>query len=388
MLELHVPRVGDGLAVAVDGGGGVRALLDCGSRRHPYLAYCRGLLATRPSVFILSHFHIDHYSGLLQASRTRPRGGIALSDVYFPAMPDLPDGRDFLCCLFAMHHYLLGDTSGHMAVDLRELLRHVSHTRFRCRGLSAGQTIDMGEASLQVLWPPNTVERDGAVSAAVRRALHLFDKAKESSEELALLHDIAQDQERVFAPYLDSTDGAWVEPAEQHEGFWGSAPRLVGRALPKAVREANEALRVAANRLSLALCHGHDVLFLGDLEKQEIEQVVDKLARADGLRWRTLLTAHHGTHWHESLHRLSVTWAISSVGAELQSKVNRGYDRISDIHLTTGRCGSVTVGACLTWGSNPCCAWHSGRCLRQNVLAECTRRITASWASHPSRGGR
>ena len=91
--SLFMMNVGDGLETffkippspQIDGG--EIALLDFGSFQGIKIAlrgYWRGIQKTRrpPDVFILSHFHADHYNGLFG------RPPLSLNRVYFPIIPN------------------------------------------------------------------------------------------------------------------------------------------------------------------------------------------------------------------------------------------------------------------------------------------------------------
>ncbi|MBT9168902.1 MAG: hypothetical protein DDT19_02253 [Syntrophomonadaceae bacterium] len=108
MRAVRVSDVGDGLCVSVGSLFGDTLQIDCGSQQGSSVA-AHGLIKTfdyfhGPDVFILSHFHIDHYNGLLYASVHRPPyTPWQIREVYFPRIPDFPEKEKFMNFLFAMN---------------------------------------------------------------------------------------------------------------------------------------------------------------------------------------------------------------------------------------------------------------------------------------------
>src|SRR5688500_14870502 len=126
MRELHMADVGDGLCMrikadeAVDGGRGHVMLVDWGGSSGPLAreAFDRAWL---PDVFVLSHFHRDHYNGLLHAAYP-PRGAggtaapslrhtLAINRVYYPGLPRFTNNAEFLKAFHAISLRVIGKES-------------------------------------------------------------------------------------------------------------------------------------------------------------------------------------------------------------------------------------------------------------------------------------
>ena len=136
----------------------------------------------------------------------------------------------------------------------------------------------------------------------------------------------------------------------ERDGFGNDElkPLLIEREdIPDATKKANESLRRAANRLSLAFRIDSQLLFLGDLESKEINTVVNNLEAEQRLRFPIMLTPHHGTHWGKEMQKLAVDVAASSVGKKLFKKVKPDYKCIADHHLITYTEGEVVLPTCL-----------------------------------------
>ena len=113
MMTVYVPDVGDGLAAGIRMLDNTRVQVDCGSQHDAEVALYKGLYRIEPEVFFLSHFHLDHYNGLLEHHDRWPRSTIR--QAFFPRIPVFPQRGTFLRCMLAMVHWLMGDTSGSMA---------------------------------------------------------------------------------------------------------------------------------------------------------------------------------------------------------------------------------------------------------------------------------
>ncbi|MEW6425902.1 MAG: hypothetical protein AB1523_14405, partial [Bacillota bacterium] len=99
MRQLYVADVGDGLCMAFKTIFGDLVQVDCGSRNSEMAfnglqrIYCP---FASPDIFILSHFHIDHYNGLLYhltGHAAPPR--FHIREVYYPRIPEFEKKEEF-----------------------------------------------------------------------------------------------------------------------------------------------------------------------------------------------------------------------------------------------------------------------------------------------------
>jgi len=74
MRSVYVADVGSGLCISVRTIFGKRVQIDCGDDGKGSKAFVKFRKLNRhlPDVFILSHFHCDHYNGLLYAKMNKP----------------------------------------------------------------------------------------------------------------------------------------------------------------------------------------------------------------------------------------------------------------------------------------------------------------------------
>ena len=353
MITAYVPDVGDGLAA------GMRTLalhdiqIDCGSQQMPEAAFEKGLLRIDPDTFFLSHFHADHYNGLFKCMRFRPLSCPSVEQVYFPRVPRFPHREDFLRCLLAMNHRLMGDTTGGMEADFLRIMQRINHRTFRYRCLSSGENVHVGGTELEILWPPRAIDDQHTLKVIVK-AISDFEAAKEQDMTLRRVYDSLGESGEI-RPYVGDEERGELRGRGDEEHELGDFPREV-RDLPDVVRRANKSLRAAANHLSLAFHEDNRFLFMGDLEGYEIRQVVADLLQKERNHFVVLITPHHGTHWQQDLGRLRAWWAISSVGDQLLRHVCPQFKSIARRSLFTHLSGDVEVPVQFRWSYDP---WRS-----------------------------
>ena len=93
MIETFVASVGDGLAMGIKTVDFSTIQIDCGTQQDAQTAVNVSLCRLRPRVFILSHFHLDHYNGLFAWGPENPP--LSIQDVYFPRLPDMADQKEY-----------------------------------------------------------------------------------------------------------------------------------------------------------------------------------------------------------------------------------------------------------------------------------------------------
>ena len=202
-MPLHVTDVGDGLCLTIGSHRRSRVQVDCGSQqgaRFSALQWIQGSAGVplRHSIkaLILSHYHTDHYNGLVWAANAQshfPRLS-RVSHIYSPGLPDPPISVPLLRANLAFAAFTLGTRSGVMEVDFRRVAqRLVGNRPLTHRRLYAGDRVYAGGGLfLSVHWPPRVlpVHAREPIQSAVRR----FEKAIEESGRRALkdLYDQAR----------------------------------------------------------------------------------------------------------------------------------------------------------------------------------------------------
>jgi len=357
MFALRVPDVGDGLAAqfgskSTDGPFRAVAQLDCGSQQHSDHAF-RYMSETSPEHFILSHFHWDHYNGLGVALRdpTYEHHATRFREVYFPRFPDFATSPPFVNrtelarTFLALSAFVMGRETGVAEADLLRVFRRLNDRPFSYQTLAKGDYLSLDGFTIDILWPPRTIDAEQTISA-IRTAIATFHEAMKEDTTLRRLYDEVGDvTHRILHPEPRSLERdeearisersprrANADETRRRDATKGSEQ---AEGLPPVVEEALRVQRVAANHLGLSFRIGDQVLSLGDLEAPEIHAVATDLISTGTTYFEHVLTAHHGTHWHQDCRQISARWAISSVGARLIRYLKPYYKEMAAAHWVT-----------------------------------------------------
>ena len=338
-MILRVPDIGDGLSATILTQPRVSIQIDCGSQQSPREAFEKGMSCTSPHFFILSHFHSDHYNGLFEGVRAKKR--FSIQQVIMPIIPQFRERKEFIHCLFAVNARILGGNSGSMEYDFLSIINKLCYRPISYRRVKSGDEVVLNGVHIQILWPPQTLN-DDEILVSVKKAITDFNDALSQDEILKKIYD-SLGEEGALESYLSENE------IVERDGLGNDElqPLLIEREdVPDATKKANESLRRAANRLSLAFRIDSQLLFLGDLESKEINAVVNNLEVEQRLRFPIMLTPHHGTHWGKEMKKLSIDVVASSVGKKLFKKVKPDYKYIADYHLITYTEGEVVLPTC------------------------------------------
>jgi len=360
-MDFYVSDVGDGLALGIKANNDEIIQVDCGSGanvRKSKIAFDKGLKRFDPDYFILSHFHLDHYNGLIEGALNN-KNSFNIKELYFPRIPDFDKKEEFLICLFAMNKYLLGDRSGIMEYDLIETIKKLnnSNRKFKIQALSRGDEIFVGNTKIKVLWPPKKFTKNKLLKS-VRDALESFENALEKDDRLREIYEdikknnniddinskYLNDEEKVVNNYNADNEVERKEQNDNEEKDLNAEEEPIE--LKGDIYKANKKLRIVANRLSLAFMIDEHFLFMGDLESTEINEVINQLEDKKKLFFPILMTPHHGTHRSQKLFKkLKIKLALSSIGKKLIKGLNARYSDISDFHLFTYLLGDICVSS-------------------------------------------
>lgn len=340
MRSVYVADVGDGLCLALQTISNEVVQIDCGGKNSRIAFYGLNNIVGRLlhlDYFVLSHFHVDHYNGLLYASahpvKDLPFG---IREVYYPRIPEFRDSEKFFKCLITMNARVFGAETGVREYDLLRTIGRLNKIPFRHRPLTKGDFININGSGFEVLWPPAVIDDRRSLSV-IARALRDFETALEEDEETKSLYDRIS-QEDLWV-YLEGGEGRKINERDRQ-----IFPTWKERKLPPIVKKANKSLADAANHMSLVLCEDNRFLFLGDAEGFEIKQITDELISSGRRDFYVLITPHHGTHWHRSLTNLRCVWAIASNGKKLHAKM-KPFKFISQRTLTTFVNGEIMIPA-------------------------------------------
>jgi len=361
---LYVADVEDGLCMAIRTLWDVGIQVDCGSNggnKKGVAIASRGLLRIygslgSPNVFVLSHFHLDHYSGLFDASLKRRLVPFRISTVHYPRLPDFKERMEFFEALEAVSFRVFGAETGVMAYELLEAISRINGQGFEYEPLSAGDSIKANGSVFEVLWPPSEISKEEKILTKVRKALEDFHRAIEKDAETKRLYKRVRES-GLYEKYLKRGTVRKAEETSEER----LEKREPERKLPDIVKRANDSLRDAANHMCLAFFEDNRLLFFGDLEKHEIKKIVKELKSRDKTFFYVLVPPHHGTHWDDSLEEIRCFYSMSSCGRKLCSKVNPGLKKIAKRPLATCVNGDVTVPVFqryAAWGQTPFALWE------------------------------
>lgn len=340
MFALFLADVNDGLCMAIETANFKTVLIDCGSMKGGKIAFL-GLNKIlnnfySPHAFILSHFHIDHYNGILYAS-LNPGDlpyPLQINEVYYPRIPEFKEKEKFLCYLMAINLRVFGSETGVMEYDLLRALSRINIRSFKYKSVSKGDVLNIGGSRFEVLWPPRRIDSDGVISP-IRRAITDFEKALEEDEETRMIYERVKD-EGIFKVYFEPsgtiTRKEYIEYEINENRLFQNYRK---RKLPSVVINVNRSLREAANHLSLALFEDNRLLFFGDTEKFEIKRIIDCLKSNNRMFFYILITPHHGTHWENSMLNIKSIYSIISGSRRLSCRHLSLFNKISKIILAT-----------------------------------------------------
>lgn len=321
---LRVADVGDGLCSWLHGPDR-GMIIDCGgSSGKVALAALESMHLA--GTLVLTHLHRDHYVGLVEAARTGSRI-LQVKELILPRIPEFEQAYQFRVAFMAMMTRLSRAETGIRVYDAARWLAAVNKRPFRRRFVSANDSIELENRRLRVLWPPKQLTYDEAL-VTVRRALNAFDEALESDavlrEEYERASELPYRESDLFEPDVELPQ---VDEAPDRE-------------ISDITRRAEHELRAVANRLSLALHEGSDLLVWGDQEAAEIRAVADGLL-SDGLsRFHVMVTPHHGTHWPSGLRYPRSVVAVTSAGKRRIGDFKKGLIQ-AEIHRSTYLEGSL-----------------------------------------------
>ena len=137
MLSALMSDVGDGMAVGIRTLSGKSIQIDCGSQQDDLPELTLSLKKIDPDVFILSHFHSDHYNGLLGIDpNIHQTPFLSIEKAFIPRIPEFDDRPHFLLCFLAMCYRVLGGNSGSMELDFLNVIHNINSRPFKYRELS------------------------------------------------------------------------------------------------------------------------------------------------------------------------------------------------------------------------------------------------------------
>jgi beta-lactamase superfamily II metal-dependent hydrolase len=325
MNKLILRNVGDGLNLIINNSDCFDLTVDFGGNEN-INCYCCFY-----NSFLLSHFHADHYNGILNCKP--PHCHWFLENFYHPAMPAFKESRQLMVCFLAMNIRISNNHP--LQNTIFEYVRRLNKNKkpLKFKAVSKGDVIICGERKYEILWPPKKLTDKEALKD-IRNAIKDFEEAKESDKKLSEIYQKISrryaETENIYNLETDNTDDN------------NSLTEFDGK-LSEVVQKANKSLRKAANRLSIAFRQDDNILFLGDLERREIHSVVTDLKKNHNVVYDILIAAHHGTHWHRSLNSINADICLASIGKTLKRNIKDEYKGICNKLVRTDEWGDIKI---------------------------------------------
>ncbi len=320
----HVDIYDDLYALKIDFGRSDVKKIEVDSFFHNYWWY-------KINAFLLSHFHNDHYNGLYAMIGPSSCRRVDIEVVYFPHQPVFNNSKIFFKQLAFLNRISMGDHSKSPQYDLIRLISSINNRdTFKYRALSQGDKFYLSNNEIEVLWPPSTIQNKRFV-ASVEKVISKFDETLEKFPDLKRLYIQFNQNENS----LDSEGTIHTDEIEKIEEILEDRKILNSYTDTqlKDISDLNTDFRGIANRISLALKCGGNLLFMGDLESGEINKVIKYLKSKHTFNHcNIMITPHHGTNWGAKLMDIFIFHSISSNGREMIKYFKEDYKKIS---LTT-----------------------------------------------------
>ena len=323
--------VGDGLCMQVSNSFDYDLTIDYGEYKSPSWRYLHF-----HDYFLLSHFHSDHFNGILKSN---PKFRNWHIDTFFhPIMPKFKDRDEFYYCLFAMNARI---TKGHPIQNfVLNKVRLLNSHPINFVPVCKGEVHSIGHVDYEILWPPKEISEETTLSV-IRNAIKDFNDACEKDELLKNIYN--ETKEYSLENYFKNYEKRFDEKKSITDDSFIDEKEIENEKISDTIDKANKSLRSAANRLSVAFRQSDRLLFLGDLEEEEIETVTSELIKDKKTSFETIIAAHHGTHWHDNLMKFNSHLCLASVGQRLRSKIEPKYRRLCNKFLKTDDLGDIVV---------------------------------------------
>ena len=208
--------------------------------------------------------------------------------------------------------YVLGSVSGHPVLDLYNLMNQKSSQPFSIQEKKMGDSININQQKYHVIWPPQ--KANNVFSETINKKIKAInEKISENSKVSEIWEQIKKQSvsEKSLGLENDKND------------FIGNE-RLTRDIDSNYKKELITTIRSLANHFSLCLFKPDDLLFLGDLEEEDIHSCISLLLKGiekEKIEVKYFITPHHGTHWHDILKAIKAEYVISSNG----NKMNQHY---------------------------------------------------------------
>jgi ribonuclease BN (tRNA processing enzyme) len=320
MKKLLLNDVGDGLYLLIKNNRNYDLTVDFGGDniKQNYIGFVDS--------FLLTHFHVDHYNGIIDSGNYYSHW--YLEKFYHPNMPIFQQRKIFFMCLLAINKRISNNHP--IQYSILSLVKKLNHKPLQFIPVSKGDVISCGTHNYEILWPPKML-KDSETLKTISNAIEDFNEAKKVDKRLTEIY------QRVNYEYIESDINS-IRDLETMDSYPDSNNDNL-----EIIKKANTSLRNAANRLSVAFRQADNVLFLGDLEKKEINAVIKDLAKKGNIYYDIVIAPHHGTHWSNSLNSIKSMFCLASSGDDMKKHIKNDYRNICEKFIRTDEWGDILI---------------------------------------------
>ena len=348
--------VGSGLNCAIRRDSSFQFMIDMGAMDRKLI----NLGNSRPYVtdtFMLSHYHHDHYNGI-----GKHKVKFALKNVYLPKMPSICNHSNINNIGYKFLTYLLSFaiiTEGKSLIENILFLLYKQGTKnFTVRFVSKGDTIVYGKRKYEIVWPPKQLDEKDVIKD-VRAAIDAYEKLAQESPIFKQAENVSLKIQYLFGQLADMNNQQVFEKRESPDDTIRDIDSTLLQLTlelhdsskeenlldnKQLIKEINDKLRKAANHLSIAFRQEDNILFLGDLEPNELKIICEELDANKQTHYDILIAPHHGTHWDDKMKQLKCDYALASIGHSLVHNIKQEeLSTISKCFLRTDCYGAVNI---------------------------------------------
>lgn len=300
-------------------------LIDFGYSSKAYFTDNVKQLAYNADEFLLSHYHLDHYKGLENIDN----GSLLIEKLYYPYIPIIKNNNEIRNKIHQYMYFnaLINCKLNGMGLGLIQLMKQKNLiSNFKKEIVYESKKIFDGE--YEVIWPPKELYSNNRTTKPLKNAITKIEDVLNSEPEIRNLwnkfnrqyeqHLEIEKFEEEFEKYYKILDGFNIND-ERYTNF---------------VKSLNKVVRKVTNRFSVCLFKKGEFLFLGDLEKAELKNCLERLSKKnDGkLKIKYLITPHHGTknhYWSQINNYIEAEYVISSNGENGFEKYAKEYNKLA-----------------------------------------------------------
>jgi hypothetical protein len=282
---------------------------------------------------LVSHYHIDHFNGLIKFAERGEKLKSDIDEVYLPFIPQFDDSSDynllskqivFSFCL--QSGYPLFKESP--ALYIEESVKKINKSGKKpvSKIVKQGDQINIENAIFDVIWPPAKITKKDDLRS-LKGQIKKIDTIIENS------------------PYLKNLWNKFERKREQSDCIDKIVSDESNKANTTEVKKLVEIIKGVTNRFSICLFQPGLFLFLGDLEKKEIDAAINYLKEKhlmDSIY--ILVPPHHGTHWSSRINDIRVENLVVSNGKLRSRGFNENYKHISEKCFSTFLNGTIIFG--------------------------------------------